>query len=201
MNRKIVKLLPIVLSIILSSCVATDYSRKVYINASVSQKKEVLRVGFDLDDTLLFSTPAFKKGFDSNFERFSPEFWKVVNSSDREVSKIKESVFRILKDYQKKGAEIFIITSRKKYGVEPLLKFIKEKFNVPRSHVYFTHEKADVLAKLGIDIYFGDSDTDISAALDAGCKPVRILRNPESSYKSNYNPGIYGEKIIKNSEE
>src|SRR5258708_20460851 len=40
-----------------------------------------LRVGFDYDDTLVFSTPALNQAYASGAIPFSPEFCKVVNLS------------------------------------------------------------------------------------------------------------------------
>jgi len=42
--------------------------------------------------------------------------------------------------------------------------------------------------ELGLDVFYGDSDTDIVAALKAGIHPVRVVRNQKSidQYGANY---------------
>lgn len=160
-----------------------------------------LKVGFDVDDTLLFSTPAFKKGFDSDVKAFSSEYWIIVNKSDREHSIIKKKTAELLKMHQLEGDEVFIITARHPDGGDVLKEFLTEIFNVPAGNIFFeTEGKKERLKRLGLNVYYGDSDSDISAAINAGVKPFRILRTNKSSYKKKFNPGAYGEEIITGSE-
>ncbi len=160
-----------------------------------------LKVGFDIDDTLLFSTPAFRVGFNSDVKKFSPEFWKIVNSSDSENSKIKNSTKNILLDHRNQGDIIYAITSRHPFGTAPVKKFINKTFGIPEENIYFEIEgKSSRMKMLDLDIFYGDSDSDISDSIEAGVKPYRILRARESSYKKKYNPGKYGEEIIEGSE-
>ena len=44
------------------------------------------------------------------------------------------------------------------------------------------------MKELGLDLFYGDSDTDIIAALKAGVHPVRVARNIASidAYPDNY---------------
>ena len=46
----------------------------------------------------------------------------------------------------------------------------------------------NIIKELNLDIFYGDSDSDIIAALKAGVHPVRVVRNIESidSYPNNY---------------
>jgi len=172
------------------------------VNPVLSAGKKVLRVGFDVDDTLLFSSPAFEQGYNSGAEPYSDEFWKVVNSSDEKYSTIKKKTSQILKQYQKRGSEIFIITGRGPAGGENLKKFLNKTFAVAEKNIFFNPgDKSPLMSKLKLDIYYGDSDSDITAAQEAGAKAFRILRSPKSSYKGSYNHGKFGEKIIPDSEE
>ena len=75
------------------------------------------------------------------------------------------------------------------------------RLELKKENVYFTNKKAQRIRELDIEIFYGDSDSDIKAAQDAGIEGISILRSPKSSYKKKYNPGKYGEKIIPNSEE
>jgi len=166
------------------------------------------RVGFDIDDTLLFSTPAFTQA--AKLHKFGiDEFWAAVNSLDPELSIIKKKTFEIVKQHISAGDEIFVITARPPKNIEPSVKFIARSFNIPESNIYFEPKtKIDKIKELKLNIFYGDSDTDISDAQSAGCKAVRILRSPKSSYRDektgelkNYKPGLFNEEIIKDSEE
>ena len=160
-----------------------------------------LSVGFDLDDTLLFSTPAFDKGFKNVDAAFSRRFWILVNKSDRHNSVVKPTAAAILDKHRKSGDDIYIITARRPYGIEPLLGYLEETFHIPADHVYFEPEgKKKRIRTLKLDIFYGDSDSDISAAIDAGAKGIRILRAPDSWYKKKYHPGKYREPVIEHSE-
>lgn len=177
--------------ILLSGCVK---------QVSVESEKKLL-VGFDVDDTLLFSTPAFKKGFQSDTRPFSPEFWEVVNKSDRGNSIVKKKTQKILIEYQQKGDEIFVITARHPDGGESLKEFLNETFNILKENIYFeTSGKTLRMRQLKLDIFYGDADSDITAAQDANVKAYRIQRSTASSYQKKYNPGKYGEEVIPDSE-
>jgi acid phosphatase (class B) len=162
-----------------------------------------LRVGFDVDDTLLFSSPAFDKARQTKgVKNYSKAFWRIVNSSDEAVSGIKKKTRQILEKHQAKGDDIFVLTARHPDGGDALRKFLYKTIGVPPENVYFeTRGKTKRIKMLRLDIFYGDSDSDISAAMEAGAKAVRILRSPKSGYKGKYNPGKYGEEIIKDSEE
>ncbi len=162
---------------------------------------EKLKVGFDIDDTLLFSSPNFERAFNSSVEPYSKEFWIMVNKNDRKYSKIKPTVKKIVDRHLKNGDEVYVITAREPYGGEYLKNYISKTFNVPKKNVYFVpNNKTEKIKILELNIYYGDSDSDMRAAIDAGAVPIRILRSKESSYKKSYNVGSFGEEIIENSE-
>ncbi|MFP4687903.1 MAG: HAD family acid phosphatase [bacterium] len=157
----------------------------------------VKRVGFDVDDTLLFSSPAFQEGFRSEHEPFSEEFWSLVNSIDTQVSCIKPKVYQIVKKYQGRGAEIFAITARQPDNGDYLRDYLEKVFAIPAENTFFAPDgKTEKIKELDLDIYFGDSDSDIKDAQAAGITAVRIKRNDQSSYEEKYNPGKYDEIVI-----
>ncbi|MFC2061412.1 HAD family acid phosphatase [Elusimicrobiota bacterium] len=165
-----------------------------------SNSAERLRAGFDVDDTLLYSSPAFQKGFESSEHPFSPGFWEVVNNSDHGNSVIKKKASQILKDHQAEGFEIFVITARHPQGGEGLKEFLNSELDILIENIFFeTEGKAERMIELELDMFYGDSDSDITAAQEAGVIPYRIQRSTTSSYKRNYNPGRYGEKVIEGS--
>jgi len=160
----------------------------------------VKRVGLDIDDTLLFSSPAFDKGF-AEAQAYTDEFWTIVNASDEELSLIKPKTIEIINAHKEKGHEIFLITARNEAGGEVLKKYMASLLDIPEGNIYFAPSgKTELLKKLQIDAFYGDSDSDIQCAQEAGAIPVRIMRSPDSGYKSKYNPGSLGEFIVPDSE-
>ncbi|NLB34595.1 MAG: hypothetical protein GX817_02070 [Elusimicrobia bacterium] len=188
--------------IFVSGCVKTTPAVvEELVDVQDVQVVEVQNVGFDVDDTLLFSTPAFMKGFESDTRPFSKEFWEVVNVSDPGNSIVKKSVEKILIDHQEAGDVIYIITARKPYNGHVMKEYLSEEFSVPIENIYFAPDgKTELMIDLEMDIFYGDADTDITDAYDAGAIAYRIERSTESSYTEKYNPGKYGEPIIENSE-
>ncbi|MFB6357072.1 MAG: HAD family acid phosphatase [bacterium] len=182
-----------VLTVGLTGCQSNSGDTK-----QTNNKSKIDAVAFDFDDTLVFSTPAFEKGYSSDAEPFSKEFWKVVNASDAGNSCVKTSVKKLLEKHRNKGREIYIITAREPHNTGPAKQFAQKKFGVPPAHFFFEPDgKTKRLKKLGVDIYYGDSDSDIKDARKANIKAVRIQRNKNSGYKDKYHPGKYNEKILK----
>lgn len=169
----------------------------VLISAAALPKRHILRIGFDIDDTLIFSTPAFAKAFQSKTVPFSAAFWKIVNKSDSGISIVKKKSYEIVKKYEKAGDEVYAITARYPNNGKYLKDFINAKFGIPKSHIFFApNGKAKKMKELKLNIFYGDSDSDMVYAKEAGATPIRIMRSKKSSYKRNYHPGKYGEKII-----
>ncbi|HAX61685.1 MAG TPA: hypothetical protein DCX95_03880 [Elusimicrobia bacterium] len=170
-------------------------------SSSAISEQSGINVGFDIDDTLLFSTPAFKKADESGEAAYSDEWWTIVNKSDEGNSIVKKVAEKILNEHRSKGDGIFAITARDKAGSNVLKSYMNKTFGIKKENVFCTHRKAEKIRELNIKIFYGDSDSDITAAQEAGAKGIRILRSPKSSYKSKYHPGEFGEEIIPNSEE
>lgn len=154
-----------------------------------------LKVAFDYDDTLVFSSPAFAKAYESGAEPFSPRFWNVVNNSyDLEKPKIVSNslawILRLL------GFQITIISSRSGEGGEALKKewrrlasqfiFAQDRY---KKHIYLNQQD-------GCLLFFGDADTDITEGRLAKVYTFRILRSPNSTYKEDYHPGTLQEISI-----
>ena len=184
----------------------------VFIGCSAAQKSAApsssaaslqsgVNVGFDVDDTLLFSSPAFNIAKKSGYSEYSEEWWTIVNKSDEGNSIVKKVAEKILNEHKAKGDQIFAITARDGTGGDVLRDFLNKTFGIKKENTYFSNRKAELIKKFNISIYYGDSDSDITAAQEAGVKGIRILRSPKSSYKGKYNPGKFGEEIIPNSEE
>src|SRR3989339_1665565 len=99
-------------------------------SSSAASKHSGINVGFDVDDTLLFSSPAFKKGAESGAAEYSEEWWTIVNKNDKENSIVKKVAEKILNEHKQKGDQIFAITARDKIGGEALKDFLNEKFGI-----------------------------------------------------------------------
>ncbi len=99
------------------------------------------------------------------------------------------------------GHEVNFITARPGINGESLAEFLNSVLNIEvkmDSNLYFCPKefvgdfrfttKHRKMNDLDIDIYYGDSDTDIVAAIKADVHPVRIVRNDESikEYGGNY---------------
>ena len=49
-------------------------------------------------------------------------------------------------------------------------------------------------------LYFGDADSDVTEGRKARVFTIRVRRSPSSSYKDDYNPGMFREWVIPFSE-
>lgn len=164
-----------------------------------SSSEPIREVAFDLDDTLVFSTPAFDRAFNRAVEPFSDQFWAVVNSLDSRYSCIKPETVDLVEKHRRKNRELYVITAREPHNADEVREFIQSTFNIPKDHVYFEPDgKTQRLKALKIDLYYGDSDSDIEDARNAGVRGVRIQRSPKSSYDDSYSPGRYGETVLNN---
>ncbi|MFQ6677768.1 MAG: HAD family acid phosphatase [Fidelibacterota bacterium] len=158
----------------------------------------ILKVGFDIDDTVLFSEPMFQyhlenKGVPINFA------W--INSHDKDFSVPITPTVELIHYFRSNGHEVYYITARPGDNGEILAEFLTEVlgykvqkdidlFFMPKDTLNgkkFT-SKHRKMKELGLDLYYGDSDTDIIAALKAGVHPVRVVRNQKSikQYGANY---------------
>jgi hypothetical protein len=90
------------------------------------------------------------------------------------------------------GFDVVVITARQGYGGEELQrhwKWLAKEF-------YFERNKSSVLEKGRFIAFFGDSDSDITEALEAGVRPIRVKRSKKSDYQGKYHPGQYKELIF-----
>lgn len=167
------------------------YAATVIVNVSLG-----VRLGFDLDDTLMFTTPSFveavKVAEQNGYESFkSPEFWKEVN--DRfDLGEYKKTVLSIALLGKVFGIKVVVITARPDYFTER----VKEGLRWLTDEVYFTEAKAEIMSRGRYLCFFGDSDSDITEANEAGVPAIRVKRSEKSSYKAKYHPGKYGEFVL-----
>jgi len=173
-----------------------------------------MAVGFDIDATVLFSSPGFwrgKKTFSPDSEAYlkNPAFWQQMNNGWDEFSIPKESARALIAIHLKRGDQIWFITGRSQTKTESVTKTLQDAFMIPAANmnpVVFTGEqsrqnsKVATLEQKQIKIYYGDADSDITAARDAGARGIRVLRASNSTYKPLPQAGAFGEEVVVNSE-
>ncbi|EGY32629.1 acid phosphatase AphA [Aggregatibacter actinomycetemcomitans] len=186
---------------------------------SVDQlKKELegkvpMNVSFDIDDTVLFSSPCFYHGQ----QKYSPgkqdylknqDFWNEVNAGCDQYSIPKQIAVDLINMHQERGDQIYFITGRTagdKDGVTPVL---QKAFNIKNMHpVEFMggrdrttkYNKTPGIIEHKVTIHYGDSDDDILAAKEAGVRGIRLMRAANSTYQPMPTLGGYGEEVLINS--
>ena len=173
-----------------------------------------MAVGFDIDDTLLFSSPGFYRGkqeFSPNDESYlkNPAFWEKMNNGWDEFSMPKEVARQLIAMHVKRGDSIYFVTGRSQTKTETVSKTLQDDFLIPAANmnpVIFAGDKPGQNTKTQwlqakqIKVFYGDSDNDISAAREVGARGIRVLRASNSSYKPLPMAGAQGEEVIVNSE-
>ncbi len=174
-----------------------------------------ISVGFDVDDTVLFSNPAFHYAFTNtdgpggtnkygNKPLKSDQFWQDLSSELDKFSIPKESARKMIEMHKKRGDKIFFITARPPIKNEILTDILKRTFSLPdkspRAIFSGRTSKGVFIKKHGISLYYGDSDSDISEANEVGVRAIRFMRSPMSNNKMKYHPGMHGEAVLENSE-
>ena len=173
-----------------------------------------MAIGFDIDDTVLFSSPGFwrgKKQFSPHSEAYlkTPEFWEKMNNGWDEFSIPKEVARALIAMHVKRGDSIYFVTGRSQTKTETVSKTLQDDFLIPTDNmnpVIFAGDepgqntKVQWLKEKNIKIFYGDSDGDITAARDVGARAIRVLRASNSTYRPLPKAGIFNEEVIVNSE-
>ncbi|MGF1759142.1 acid phosphatase AphA [Photobacterium sagamiensis] len=174
--------------------------------------KQPITVGFDIDDTVLFSSPGYHRGqqeFSPNSFSYlkSQKFWDKMNCDWEKFSLPKEVGKKLIEMHQKRGDDIYFITGRTSSDCEISTQYLKDTFGIKNMHkVIFAgsskteYTKTKYIKANNIKMYYGDSDGDIISARNAGAEGIRIMRTANSSYKPVPQNGIYGEKVVKDSQ-
>ena len=175
--------------------------------SSLYSKNGILRVGFDVDDTILFSRDVF---LNLPEDKQNPTDWRWINSHDEDFSLIMEPTVELVHFFRDNGHKVFFITARPGPNGHILAKFLTDELMFPvkvNKNLFFSPKekingvryttKQRIIKRLRLDLFYGDADSDMIAALKAGVHPVRIVRHKDSivSYGSNY----FGNTIDKSS--
>jgi acid phosphatase (class B) len=184
---------------------------------------EPITVVFDIDDTVLFTSPGFQWGTrtygpdvvsagvpvreqdlpNEEARRKYREFWTKMNNELDQYSVKKWIADELITLHKQRGDKICFVTKRIYTGSEKLTDVLKSAFQLSeRPTVIFTNResKTDAFRKLGAVISYGDSDGDIRESIQAGARPIRILRARNSVNHDPTHNGAFGEEILANSE-
>ena len=171
-----------------------------------------MNVGFDIDDTVLFSSPGYYYGQ----QKYSPgnrafltmtAFWLEMNNGLDQFSIPKECARSLIELHKKRGDSIFFITARIPSDTETVTELLVKIFDLENPNkVIFTgfdpieNLKIQPIKDNKIQIFYGDSDGDIEAAQAAGVRAIRILRPRNSTNKPIPKAGSLGEEVLADSE-
>ncbi len=178
------------------------------------QGRPPMAVGFDIDDTVLFSSPGFWRGkqtFSPNSEEYlkNPAFWEKMNNGWDAYSIPKEVGRALIALHVRRGDSIYFVTGRSQTRTESVSKTLQDDFAIPAANmnpVIFAgdkpgqNSKTQWLESKQIKIFYGDADSDMTAAREVGARPVRVLRASNSTYRPLPQAGALGEEVIVNSE-
>ena len=192
---------------------------------SRSLPAEAVTVVFDVDDTVLFTSPGFQWGSRTYGPAIvsagvsvreedlpSPEqraqyreFWSKMNNELDEYSVRKWIAAELIALHKSRGDRIYFVTKRIFTGSERLTEILRREFALPADSpaVIFTNrqEKTAAFRKIHAQISYGDSDGDIRDSIRAGARPIRVLRSPASVNHEPTHNGAFGEEVLRNSED
>ncbi|WP_429105498.1 acid phosphatase AphA [Aeromonas allosaccharophila] len=173
-----------------------------------------MAVGFDIDDTLLFSSPGFYRGkqeFSPNDESYlkNPAFWEKMNNGWDAFSIPKEVGKALIAMHLKRGDHIYFVTGRSATKTETVSQTLQQTMSIPADQlnpVIFAGDqpgqntKVQWLKEKQMKVFYGDADGDIKAAQEIGIRGIRLLRAANSSYRPLPLAGALGEEVIINSQ-
>ena len=161
-----------------------------------------LKVGFDIDDTVLFSRDNFLKAPHKSDDPDHVDFaW--INTHDSLYSVTIQPIAELIHFLRAGGHEVYFITARPGIKGEAVGRYLSSELGFPvvlNENLFFSAKKKDpvtgnrfttkheIISQLGLHIFYGDSDTDMIAASVAGVRGVRVVRDARSvaAYSKNY---------------
>lgn len=173
-----------------------------------------MAVGFDIDDTLLFSSPGFYRGkqeFSPSDESYlkNPAFWEKMNNGWDAFSVPKEVGKALIALHLKRGDHIYFVTGRSATRTETVSRTLQQTMGIPADRlnpVIFAGDqpgqntKVQWLKDKQMKIFYGDADGDIKAAQAVGVRGIRLLRAANSTYRPLPLAGALGEEVIVDSQ-
>ncbi len=164
-----------------------------------------LRVGFDVDDTILFSRDNFLKALSLSDDSGHLDYgW--INMHDSVYSVLIDPVAELIGFLRAHGHEVYFITARPGTNGEAVGRYLSKELGFPivkGQNLFFSPKEKDkdsgykyttkheLITKLGLHIFYGDSDNDMVAASVAGIRGVRVVRDARSI--EDYSPNYFGD--------
>jgi acid phosphatase (class B) len=198
-----------------SACSSTQSVKYVTVDQiRASLPATPVIAGFDIDDTVLFSSPGFYYGMlnhdgPGGTNKYgpaplsSPKFWNDMNGQFDNLSLPKASGSALVRMHAERGDKVVFITARDSSKVSIVPRILMQSFSISKPDVVFTcnQPKAASISAKKVTIYYGDADSDMDQAIKAMARPVRVLRSPLSTNKTSYEKvGMFGEEVLVNSE-
>ena len=175
----------------------------VLCSCSLFSRSGVLNVGFDIDDTVLFSRDVF---LSIPKDKRDPIDYGWINTHDDGLSIYIKPTVDLINYFITNGHNVFFITARPGTNGEVLATFLSRGLNFPvkkNKNLFFSpSERIDgkshttkhrIMKRLKLDLFYGDGDSDIVASLKAGVHPVRIVRHEKSIIE--YGPNYFGNTV------
>jgi acid phosphatase (class B) len=182
-----------------------------------------VHVVFDIDDTTLFTSAGFQWGTRTygkdivsagvsvrEEELPSPEakqkyreFWTKMNNELDQFSVKKWIAAELIRMHKARGDQVFFVTKRVNTGSEHLTELLSKEFDLPAlAPVIFTNRgsKTPAFRSVQAVVSYGDSDGDIRDSIEAGARPIRVLRARTSVNVEPVHNGAFGEEVLINSE-
>jgi acid phosphatase class B len=141
------------------------------------------------------------------------------------ASTAKSKALDLIALHKARGHKVYAITARPDINGDHLRDYVEQELGIAREDVFFEPDldqpgnvkgKTDRIESLNLDIFYGDSDSDITDAAKAFSdgsgghrkvvRGVRFQRSPKSSNRkagklNKYHPGYFGEPVLKGSYE
>jgi hypothetical protein len=152
------------------------------------------KAGFEYDDGLSYSTPAFQVAEKDGLQPGTPDYWNSVNRSFR-YERLKPAPWLTAWALKALGVKIAVFCDRGPEGSEGLeasWSRLADNFYFPKSE----DEKYKLLEKGRYVLYAGASDSGIIQARKAEVHPLRIQKSPRSIVKSDYTLGKFKERYL-----
>lgn len=156
------------------------------------------RAGFEYDDGIVYSTPAFQAAAKDHLETGSPDYWNAVNRA-YPYEHLKPVPWLTAWTLKALGFRIAFFCDRGPEGSDSL----EASWRRLADDFYFTrtdNEKYEILEKHRFVLYAGPSDSGIIQARKAGVPPLRVKRSAKSSGPLASSPGKFREKTLPLSE-
>ncbi len=152
------------------------------------------KAGFEYDDGLSYSTPAFKAAEKDGLKPGTPDYWNAVNRS-YVYERLKPLPWLTAWALKALGVKIAVFCGRGAQGGDSL----EASWRRLADYFYFIgseDEEYRLLEKGRYVLFAGASDAGIIQARKAGVTPLRLERSPRSAVKADYNPGKFGERYL-----